>query len=797
MLQLFDFNHNKIHGLTKYKELKRESTLDGDEILSFLYPQKDEKYKDIKEECYIRTRDNEYVIKEANIKDDWTEFICKVNVEALKGKAIDRFETIGETCIDAVNLALAGTGWSIGDCDVTKRRTVRKNNVHSYEVLQEVRRVYRCDLKFDAINKKVYIYQSMGEDKGVYFKDKLNLKGLEVQSNSYDYCTRLIPIGKDGLRISEINDGKDYVENYQYTNKIITAYWEDNRYTVVENLKEDAIERLNEISKPRRAYKADIIDLAKANEKYKDVLDYSLGDTITLLSKDKRVKEKQRIVKLIEYPDEPEKNTCEIANRVSSLEDMQVDFIETTDTVDNITTTDGMVDSSKVDFEPIRLEVESMVSEKADITDLNTAVARIGNLEVTKAEITELDTERARIDDLYATRATIEQLDVTNARVTTLEGKTANIEYILAGNITAEHIATGAITAGSGIIADGAIGDAQISNLSADKLDAGKINTALVDIIGPDGRLKLTGNRLQIFDGDGVNLYERIFLGVDDENNANLTLRGADGQTVLLTQDGLTDAGFTDGYNKLEDNSLDPKKIDIQKVVTRINEGTMTIEASKILLDNKTLDVQFNTIRTTVSDHGQMISSQSSQITALDTAIGLKVDTQTYNSKMTSIDGAINLINTDLSKATSDISVLQEQIVLKVEQSDIDTAVNTLSEEVNTNINTKVSEINTNIDGITSRVSATESNITTLNNDVSTLENRVSTAESTISIHSDEIAQRVSKDGVISAINLSPETIRIAANRLIIGNDTTFEEGVLFTWQDYYGMTWREIIDTQ
>src|SRR5690606_4148419 len=129
-------------------------------------------------------------------------------------------------------------------------------------------------------------------------------------------------------------------------------------------------------------------------------------------------------------------------------------------------------------------------------------------------------------------------------------------------------------------------------------------------------------------------------------------------------------------YNKLEDNSLDPKKIDIQKVVTRINEGTTTINSSKILMDDKTLDIAFNTLVNTVSDQGEVIDSHTASITALDNEIKLKVDTQTFNQYKQTTDNNISTINTKLSKATSDISVLQGQIELKVEQTDIEKAIN-------------------------------------------------------------------------------------------------------------------------
>ena len=258
------------------------------------------------------------------------------------------FDSTNEIITDCINLALAGTGWIVGTCDVTRRRTVRKTNSSSWDIIQEARKVYRCELEFDTLNKKVNIYEKRGIDKGVYFLDSLNLKDLSIQSDSYDFYTRIIAKGKDNLKVT--------LENFQYSNKIKTYIWKDERYTNIESLTEDAEAKLDELSKPYRAYSATIIDLANiSKEDYKDILSYNLGDVITLVSKENEIKEKQRIVKMVEYPDEPDRNTCEIANTTLSFEDVQKEFQDTSDTVNNITT-DNVVKIIKELYKNVRGE---------------------------------------------------------------------------------------------------------------------------------------------------------------------------------------------------------------------------------------------------------------------------------------------------------------------------------------------------------------------------------------------------------------------------------------------------------
>lgn len=630
MLHLYNVDKNKIAPLTKCKDVRVERELNGDSTLLFSYPINEKYYDEIVEECYIRTKKDEYVVKEIHELDEWTEFKCFLNVEDLEGKPFEHFEMVNSQIENTLNTALTGTGWSVGCCDVTKRRTVRKSKCSSWDIIQEARKVYRCDIQLDTLNKKVNIYSQLGSDKGVYFTDELNLRRLEIQRDSYNFCTRIIPVGKDGMDIKAVNNGKEYVENHQYSDKVITKYWEDNRYTVPENLRDDAIAKLEDLSKPYISYKADVIDLANMNDKY-NILDYSLGDTITLIDKRFKVKEKQRIVKIVEWIYEPEKNEVEIANAVTKFEDIQSDLEDTADTVDSITTSDGMVDESKIDFNPIRQEFVTIIAEKADIVDLNAALIRVGELEATKANITDLDAINARIDNLD-----VEDLEAINADITFLKVKVGEIDHLLAGNITAENIAVGAITAGSGIIADGAIGDAQISSLSASKLSAGIIDAAIIT--------------------------------VKNLNADNITVGTINGQRIA--------EGAIDNSKVAEGANIAGSKLDINDVIININGAETQIDGTKIQVGDRTLDVELSTQKLAIDENKEEISNQRSEINALDNAIKLKVDNQTFNQYKSVTDENITTINTQLSKNTASIDILQEEIAFKVSQTDVEKLIN-------------------------------------------------------------------------------------------------------------------------
>jgi len=150
----------------------------------------------------------------------------------------------------------------------------------------------------------------------------LNLRKISLKSDTYDFYTRIYPIGKDGITPKWLT-GKDYIDNFQYSSKIKAYVWKDERYTNTTSLIEDATAKIEEMSRPYKAYTAEVVDLANASEEYKDILSYGIGDTVTLVSKKTRTKEKQRIVKIREYPETPKKNTVEISNARKTFAEIQ------------------------------------------------------------------------------------------------------------------------------------------------------------------------------------------------------------------------------------------------------------------------------------------------------------------------------------------------------------------------------------------------------------------------------------------------------------------------------------------
>ena len=291
---------------------------------------------------------SEYLYTEAQVREMWKR-TYEEQIGVAQAKAIEAIvRTDGEVVVSlsggkdsAVMLYIVAQMWSITKYKDTKKLVVmfantsnefncmskyttidEQESVTAWDVLQKCLTTYRCECIIRSLTKTIDIYDRIGSDRGCYFMEGLNLRKISLKSDTYDFYTRIYPIGKDGIT-PEWLTGKDYIDDFQYSSKIKAYVWKDERYTNTTSLIEDATAKIEEMSRPYKAYTAEVVDLAKASEKYKDILSYGIGDTVTLVSKKTRTKEKQRIVKITEYPETSEKNTVEISNARKTFAEIQ------------------------------------------------------------------------------------------------------------------------------------------------------------------------------------------------------------------------------------------------------------------------------------------------------------------------------------------------------------------------------------------------------------------------------------------------------------------------------------------
>lgn len=466
ILTLYDKTHNYVGSIVKKNDLKIESQLDnGDKTLSFVHM--DESI-DVTPECYIRDGQDEYVVKEIDrTTTGFPVIYAALNLEELEGKAWKTFQAEDCTISEAAQLAITGTGWTVAGSDVSKKRNAGIVKKSALGVLQDLCTAFMCEMSFDTINKTITFHAQRGSDRGVYFLAGLNLLQLTKKSDSYDFYTRIVPYGADGLDIKEVNSGQEYLDNNQYSSKVRTYIWEDTNYTDAQALKDDAAAKLADMSKPKVSYSAQVIDLAEMSADY-GLLDYSLGDTVTLIDKNTGTRDKQRIVRLTEYPEEPDRNTCEMSNTFLTWEEMQAklqasaaivdaligsdgNYNGTIKVSDILHFTDGVVGTSSGSnvtlgnffqtttgaIGALNLEVGQISANMltAETADLRYANITFGNLDTANINT-------AKVKDLFVQVGLIKDAVISGAKITGyLDAVEVNAANITAGTLIADRIA--------------------------------------------------------------------------------------------------------------------------------------------------------------------------------------------------------------------------------------------------------------------------------------------------------------------------------------------------------------------
>ncbi|MEI3201803.1 MAG: phage tail protein [Lachnospira eligens] len=612
MLKYIDKNGKK-KPLIEYSNLCIEEVLDyGDKTLTCNVSMK----CSVALEDIIRTRTNEYVIKQKNgLADDGTYTVtAKLNIDELEGTPFISFDTTEKTALEAAQLALAGTGWTC-ECDVKKKRTIRMTNASSWEILKKIVDTYMLEMQIDSINKVIRLKEKIGSYKGAYFTDQINLISLESQANTNDFYTRIYPIGKDGLTIKSVNNGSTVLENHIYSSKNKTYIWKDERYTDPQSLKEDAAEKLADMAQPYIAYSCSILDLSQNSKKYKN---YNIGDEVVLIDSFSKTKIKQRIKKISRYPDDPSKDTCEIANLKLTFTEMQQKLNDAADTVNNITTDNGTVDGSSIDdmdankltnIDDVVSKTESFKSIKTEVLtvtgELQSASGKIGELETNK-----LDSETARI-----TYATIENLkglsgefeqfktnDFTavTAKVNDLTVGVEKVKTLMFGSATGESITTDFANSVISMIGTAQIKDSMIDSLNAKKIKALDIDTTDVAVHSKDGLSRWSDNTIQISDSKRV----RVQIGKDTSGDYNMYVWDVKGNLMFdalgLTEQGVQREIIRNDMVK-ENANISAGKLDIASLFSVINnDGTHTLKSNKIYLDDaaQTLNVLLQDIKT-------------------------------------------------------------------------------------------------------------------------------------------------------------------------------------------------------
>lgn len=604
--------------------------------------------------------------KEEVIRNRTAKVVAQLDLESLEGKVFREFRSEEQTIKSALQLAFAGTGWAIGVCEVNKKRTLSMSNVSALDVLKQALKTYRAEIKVNSKFQIISIYNAIGSDKGSYFANQLNLKSLTVQSTSYDFYTEIEPYGKDGLTIEAVNSGKTYLENHQYSSKVKRCIWKDERYTVPESLKEDAEAKLADMSKPYVSYSADVIDLAKCSEKYR-ILEYGIGDIITLIDDITDTREKQRIVGMKIYPDAPEKNSCTLANKVLTFDELAQKYEDTVNTVDNITNDNGQIDGDAIDgiYSRQIVDLENAIVSSVHIKDLDAKYVQVsGKLTAVEGEFGSIkgniaDFEDAYVERLSAAEADIVQLRTTdlsavNGRIDVLDSNYANIRNLLSGAAGIGDLQNIHLTSDNAVIDTALIRTAVMQSVTIGDLLAGTISTNKFKITSDDGGIQISGATQQWKDANGV---VRMQAGRDAKGDFTFALFDETGKGTLIDSTGVQPGAIADGLivNEMVSDTANiaASKLDIDSLFTAINDSTQVIKSNRIWLDDsgQSLNQAYTKMTQDITDIGEEVSEAKETAGRTET-------------KVTEIKSGIDGMSTKMSEISTDLEGVTDGTLL-------------------------------------------------------------------------------------------------------------------------------------
>lgn len=248
--------------------------------------------------------------------------------------------------------------------------------------------------------------------------------------------------------------------------------------------------------------------------------------------------------------------------------------------------------------------VSSVFPNGINQSDLQKLTDALNGLIGGELSLEELKVKLARIDTLEADSAFVKYLESqylvgNQAEFKSLSALVANIDTLLSGTISAElgHIIK--LTADNVSIDEAVIRELIAAQITVSMLQAGTISADKFNIASDDGGLSIVGNTMQFCDANG-NI--RIQIGRDATDNFTFTLYDETGTGVLIDSTGIKESAIADGLivnDMVADGTLTKDKFAFN-IVEGDENGNL--DAGKVIVDGHGIDVEFQRIRTEITN---------------------------------------------------------------------------------------------------------------------------------------------------------------------------------------------------
>lgn len=319
----------------------------------------------------------------------------------------------------------------------------------------------------------------------------------------------------------------------------------------------------------------------------------------------------------------------------------------------NNTASSGPITKAMQRYYAELVTINKALINKLDVETAKITYATITNFNAVKGDVDYLKVNNLTVDKANLLYASIKRMEVVegqirNLNVDDLKAKVANINTLMFGSASGGSLTTEFSNSIVANIGDAQIKSAMIESIAADKITSGKIYTNLVEILSESGNLDIADNTIQIKDDNKV---ARVQIGKDATNDYNIYVWDKSGNLMFdalgLTENGVKREIIRNDMIK-EDANINASKLDIESLFSAINEdGSHTLKSSKIYVDanKQTLDVAFKNMTTNVTNLQNTVTTQGTQLTAVQGQISSKVWKQDITTAVNDIQiGGTNLI---------------------------------------------------------------------------------------------------------------------------------------------------------
>ena len=241
----------------------------------------------------------------------------------------------------AIAQQVDGTDWSIDVVDVETLRGYHTSDSQQTSLynLREISGLYGGDLHFDTVKKRVSLLGNMGTRHQKIFCYERNTTYIKRIVDTRNLFTRFSLIGMDAdgndVTVSEINDGKEYVENYEWYDwaglprKIKWYRKKDQRWSDKQNMLDHMNSWLSVYSKPIVSYelKVSLFEVSPA-----------LGDYVYVYDKDFNIGGWLRVVSRKKNILQPELSTVQLESTKRTIVETIVTSSTTSQTVQDVVT---------------------------------------------------------------------------------------------------------------------------------------------------------------------------------------------------------------------------------------------------------------------------------------------------------------------------------------------------------------------------------------------------------------------------------------------------------------------------